>query len=228
MQSLNFDKVQKLDNQCEMGPPLHEKFGGNICGSFVSRISQTTSKEIEKKILPPWSCPLSTPLVNSDFWRIMSSNQRTCDVKLVTLQKSLVKVMAGALNIFTEVQKDKFEIQSIAQMVADITAILEKVSHDLSLKRCELINSSLKPEFLCSANNETTELLFGDDLTKHVKDQTRTNKLKRSESYYQSKYSNKYLKNYAKPYSRQSFSGRGSGRLPKKPWKTRPAGQKKY
>ena len=69
----------------------------------------------------------------------MSSNQRKVDVKLTTLQKSLVKVVAGALNIFTEIQKDKFEIQTIAQMVADITAIVGKVSYDLSLKRRELI-----------------------------------------------------------------------------------------
>ena len=40
---------------------------------------------------------------------------------------------------------------------------------------------------LCSANNEPTELLFGDNLTKHVKDLTMTNRLKRSEGYYQSK-----------------------------------------
>ena len=66
------------------------------------------------------------------------------------------------------------------------------------LKRRELIKSSLKPEFrsFCSANNEPTELSFGDDLTKHVKNLTMTNRLKRSEIYYQSKYSNnKYSKN---------------------------------
>ena len=118
--------------------------------------------------------------------------------------------MARALNIFTEVQKEKFKIQTIAQKVADITAIVWKVSYDLSLKRRKLIKSSLKLEIrsLCSANNEPTELLLGDDLTKHVKDLTMTNKLKRSESYYQSKYSNnKYSKDYAKSYSRQSFLG---------------------
>ena len=51
------------------------------------------------------------------------------------------------------------EIQIIAQMAADIIAVAGKISHDLSLKRRELIKSSLKPEFrsLCSANNEPTE-----------------------------------------------------------------------
>ena len=142
VQSLNFDKVKKIENQCGKG-----------------------------------------------------------DVKLATLQKSLVKVVAGALNIFTEVQKEKFEIQTITQMVVDVTEIPGKVSHDLLLKRPELIKSSLKPEFryLYLANNEPTELLFGDDLTEYVKALAMTNKLKRSENYYQSKYSNnKYSKDYAK------------------------------
>ena len=100
----------------------------------------------------------------------MSSNQRKSDAKLATLQNSLVKVVAGALNIFTEIQKYNFQISTIAQMVADITAIVGKVSYYLSLKGRELIKSSLKPElrFLCSANNEPTGLLFGDNLTKHV------------------------------------------------------------
>ena len=94
--------------------------------------------------------------------------------------------MAGALSILTEFSPH-FEIQTITQMVADITAIVGEVLYDLSLKRRELIKSSLKSKFrsLCSANNELTELLLEDDLTKHVKDLTMTNKLQRSESYYQ-------------------------------------------
>ena len=54
--------------------------------------------------------------------------------------------------------------------------------------------------------NEPAELLFGDNLKKHVKDLTMANKLKRSENYYQSKYSNnKYSKDYAKSCTRQPF-----------------------
>ena len=126
-----------------MAPPLYKKMFDIICRNFTSRISQITSKEIEKNVLLPSNLPLLIPLVNSELWRIMSSNQRKGDVKLTTLQKPLVKVVAGALNIFTEVQKDKFEIKTIAQMVAGITTISGKVSYYLSLKRRELINSSL-------------------------------------------------------------------------------------
>ena len=63
------------------------------------------------------------------------------------------------------------EMQTIVQMVADIIAIVGKISHDPLLKRHEVIKSFVKPEYrsLCSADNEPTELLFGKDLTKHVK-----------------------------------------------------------
>ena len=46
VQSLNFDKVHETDNQCEMGPPLHEKMADIICSNFASRIFQTTSEAI--------------------------------------------------------------------------------------------------------------------------------------------------------------------------------------
>ena len=50
VQSLNFDKVKKIDIQWEMGPPLHEKMTDIISSNLISRISQTTSKEIKKNV----------------------------------------------------------------------------------------------------------------------------------------------------------------------------------
>ena len=44
VQSMNFDKVQKIDNQCEMAPPLHEKMADITCSNSISRIPQTTSQ----------------------------------------------------------------------------------------------------------------------------------------------------------------------------------------
>ena len=87
-----------------------------------------------KTFLLPSNCPLSIPLFNSELRRIMSSNQRKGDIKLATLQKSLLKAVPWALNIFTEVLKKKSEIQTIAQMVADINAIVEALSYVFLLK----------------------------------------------------------------------------------------------
>ena len=48
--------------------------------------------------------------------------------------------MARALNIFTEAQKEKFEIKAIAQMAADVNATVGKDLYDLLLKKLELKN----------------------------------------------------------------------------------------
>ena len=76
-----------------MGTPLHEKMANIACSYFGSRISQTNSKEIKEKI----------SLQSSELWTKMLPNQRKGDAKLATLQKSLVKVVAGVLHIFTDV-----------------------------------------------------------------------------------------------------------------------------
>ena len=93
--------------------------------------------------------------------------------------------MAGSLNIFTEVQKEKFECKQRHKSLQILLQLLEKKLFDLLLKRPELIKSSLTPELrsFCSAKNEPTDLFSGDKLTKHVKDLTVTNKLKRNERY---------------------------------------------
>ena len=118
-----------------------------------------------------------------------------------------------------------FEIQLIAQMAADTTSIAGKISYDLLLKKHELIKSSLKSELksFSSANNEPNELLFGDDLTKHIKDLTMINNLERKESYYHIKHisTNKDSKGYAKSNISQPFLDRGRGGKGEPP-KTRP------
>lgn len=73
------------------------------CSYFGSQISQTNSKEIKEKISLPGNCPLFVPFINSELWTKMLPNQRKGDAKLATLQKSLVKVVAGVLHIFTDV-----------------------------------------------------------------------------------------------------------------------------
>ena len=78
----------------------------------MALISQTTSKEIEKKNLLRSNCPLLMSLADLEHWRIMSSNQIKGDLKLATLQKSLVKAVVRAL-IFAEVQKERLKYKQL-------------------------------------------------------------------------------------------------------------------
>ena len=88
------------------------------------------------------------------------------------------------MSIFSEVQNDTFQIEDLDQLTTDVTAIVAKLFYDFSLRRRDFIKTSLKPEYrsLCSATNDPTRLLFADDLSKHVKDLTIINRLKRYEA----------------------------------------------
>ena len=65
-------------------------------------------------------------------------------------------------------------------MISEITLITVKRSYNFSWKKYQLNQFSLKLECrsLYSTINETTELLFRNDLSMHVKDFTMKNKLK--------------------------------------------------
>ena len=88
------------------------------------------------------------------------------------------------MSIFSEIQNDTFQIKDLDQLTTDVTAIVAKLFYDFSLRRRHFIKTSLKPEYrsLCSATNDPTRLLFADDLSKHVKDLTIINRLKRYEA----------------------------------------------
>lgn len=88
------------------------------------------------------------------------------------------------MSIFSEVQNDTFQIKDLDQLTTDVAAIVAKLFYDFSLRRRDFNKTSLKPEYrsLCSATNDQTRLLFADDLSKHVKDLTIINRLKRYEA----------------------------------------------
>ena len=84
------------------------------------------------------------------------------------------------MSIFSEVQNDTFQIKDLDQLTTDVTAIVAKLFYDFSLRRRDFNKTSLKPR--SSATNDQTRLLFADDLSKHVKDFTIINRLKRYEA----------------------------------------------
>ena len=81
--------------------------------------------------------------------------------------------------IYTTTQQPSVDIQKIAQINVDMTAILGQAALDISYKRRLFIKSVLKEEYkdLPSTTHEVTDFLFGDNLAKQVKDLNLTNKL---------------------------------------------------
>ena len=127
--------------------------------------------------------------------------------------------MASSLKIVSEVTSaDVIDTQKVVQNVADSIALLGNASYQLSLKRRTFIRSTLKDDYkdICSKSTEMSEKLFGDNLSKHMKDINMRNKMKINNQSFSSYKSNK-------PYNRQSsFLGRGRrGNAPSTAYSTR-------
>ena len=177
-------------------------------------------KKVFKKYPCPSNCSSDPPKVNPELWKLLNSNQRKSDVKLVGIQKSLKKALNATILMLEEAQKPDFSVQSMAQKTVDIAAILGHASYEVSLKRRVFVRSAIKNEYkdLCAATQPITTLLFGDDLPKLVKGLNLTNKLgyKNSNSSYKSnsKYRNDGQYRSRPYYRNSSFLGRGRGNLP--------------
>ena len=124
--------------------------------------------------------------------------------------------MSCALEVLGHAQQPNVDIQKIAQINVDMTAILGQAALDISYKRRLFIKSVLKEEYkdLASTTHEVTDFLFGDNLAKQVKDLNLTNKLSINTDKYV--YKQKSEKQTFYYHSRKnSFLGRSRGNPPR-------------
>ena len=132
-------------------------------------------KSIFEKYKSPENCVFAPSKVNLELWKLPSSWQQKSDIKFVLMQKSLVRTMNASLSILSEIHSGDFSVPSIAQKIADIVAILDQASYELSLslslKQRVFIRSAINTEYkdLCSSSQPVTEVLFGDNFPQVVK-----------------------------------------------------------
>ena len=71
-------------------------------------------KSIFDKYKSPENCVFVPPKINLELWKLLRSWQRKSDIKLMAIQKSLVKTMNISLRILSEIDGGDFSMQSIA------------------------------------------------------------------------------------------------------------------
>ena len=208
---LDYSKLSYINSDDELDNPINEKFAEIINKSWNSK----KSFDVIKKQFDNYKCPenfsIQPPKVNTELWKLLSSWQKKSDVKFSMIQKALKKAMNASLMIMTECQKeDGVDVQKIAQIITDTSALLSYASHEISLKRRVFIRSVINPEYkdLCATSQPMTDKLFGDDLPKNVKELRLTNTISKGKPF--------RGKNRYKPYynKRDSFLGQWRGNPP--------------
>ena len=140
-------------------------------------------KALLAKHAKPENCPeITTVRVNPEIWDQMNNFRRKADLRVSNIQQALQKATFGILKVCDKLvdQQPSTDKETLAANI-DAIVLLGHAVGELSRLRREQIKLALKAEFhsLCSQANESTsrsDLLFGADLAKQVRDAKDTNK----------------------------------------------------
>ena len=178
--------LQKLEKnyQCsdQEGPEIHSSLAKIITNMITEKSDDDKVNELRKRYPKPKNCELLTETtVNLAIWNNLSEKARTSDIKLQRSQKSLVKGTTAVVGVVNELLNESEwpSKQKVVDTLMDGVQLLTNANRELNIRRRESLRPELHSSYrhLCSASNPITNELFGDDLTKAVKDITDTNKI---------------------------------------------------
>ena len=120
--------------------------------------------------------------VNQLIWDNLNSTIGSQDLKFQKVQTSVVKGMTALARVTDAILKRVNEINGekvLAQEAIDNLSLLAHANTEVNNRRKELIKPDLHTDYkhLCSASTTVTAELFGDDLSKQVKDISEVNRV---------------------------------------------------
>ena len=179
LESLTQAFVQTKDKS----PAITEKVA-SLIDNMASGLSPETVKERVDKYPPPENCKfLCTTTINEEVWDLLPRRSETVDLAFKKVQELLVQGLSSLSLLGDQLVKDlqtgkPTNIRQVLDQVMDSIALVANVNNKLNMKRRELIKPDLNPPFtrLCKNDIKPSTKLFGDELSKHLKDMAEAKK----------------------------------------------------
>jgi hypothetical protein len=135
-------------------------------------------KETGEKYTPPDNFQhLTTAMVNEEILDLLSRKSRTVDLGFQKVQGPFMQGLSTLTILADRLLKDvknrkNTNIRDVLQQLMDGIVLLGNANWNLIMKRREFIKSDLNPPYtrLCKEDTKPTPKLFGDDLSKHLKE----------------------------------------------------------
>ena len=164
----------------QSGPEIKEILANLVTKIITDGIQDDKLTENLKLYPRPKNCPALTKVtVNKLIWE-MTSATRSTDVEL---QKIQTNIIGGICALVMAVDKvlDGPSDNYVVKTLMDAVAMIATANHEVNLRRREHIKPELNANYkhLCSATIPITDELFGDDISKLVKDLTEVNRVGR-------------------------------------------------
>jgi len=124
------------------------------------------------------------PLINEGIYKGLTPFVKRKDGDMTDIQKDILSANWAALKIANQVQEadskpTMVNSKDLVKMSLDAVTLLGLAHSKLNNLRKSAIQLSLDPDIrdVCSARHEVTTYLFGDDLTKSIKEARELNKI---------------------------------------------------
>ena len=173
----DFPEAVKNDLKSEeRGPPVHEELAKIVTRLIRDGMLEDKLQDKLNKYPQPENCEGLTKVgVNQLMWDNLSPGIRSQDLKFQKVQRSLVKGMTVLARVADAVLKRANDInggKAVAQEAIDSLSLLAHANTELNTRRKELIKPDFHSDYkhLCSVSTTVTDKLFGEDLSKQVKD----------------------------------------------------------
>ncbi|XP_030837256.1 uncharacterized protein LOC105445490 [Strongylocentrotus purpuratus] len=165
--------------QCPTSYDIGSMDEGDVNETVAPGLDQENEDKLEENVLeeaggkypPPSNCtPLCCPKVNAAIWENLSSHTRSRDLKLQRIQKPLTRGLTAFIQTLSP--------DSLSETQQDALALLCNTNFEINCLRKDQIKPDLNAKYshLCKPATPVSQYLFGDDLTKRVKDLTEQQK----------------------------------------------------
>ena len=147
------------------GKAVDHEIATGIRRMMTDKIQEKMINEVMDTYDTPENIPeLCVPLVNDTIWNSLSPRVRSTDCKIQRAQKYLIKGLTAYVADKSKTQTNEAD--------EDAWACLTAANNELNMIRRDLIKPELNQRFthLCRTTAKVTDQLFGDDLSKQIKD----------------------------------------------------------
>ena len=174
----------------ETGPKVNEDLAEIVNGLIQKGLSDEKLQDKLNKYPSPENCAaLCKVKVNQLIWDNLQPNTRSQDLRFQKVQTAMTKGMAAIVRATDTLLAHVTTFpagKEIIEYMTDAFALCAHENSELNIRRKELIKPDLHEDYkhLCSASVPSSSQLFGDDLSKQVKD---LNKVGRKMTWYNNK-----------------------------------------
>ena len=162
----------------KQSPPIGEKIACLVNKILTGELSSETLKTKAEQYPAPDNCKhLTTVLVNEEIWDLMARKTKAVDLAFQKVQEPLVQGLSALTILADQLLKDiqnntTTDTAVVLQKLMDDIALEGSANWNITMKRRELIKPDLSPPYtrLCKEDIKPSTKLFGDDLSKHVRE----------------------------------------------------------